>query len=122
VKQCPVSEEFPPPFSTQILYLFVLFAAPVVSATAVAESRNADTPGGLGRQIYHKICGGCHGDRGHDAYHLFPPPSIDLVVTVADESDQIRAVLFGKQSVAADGIAYAVTMPPRTGQLSDGEI
>jgi mono/diheme cytochrome c family protein len=109
-------------FSTRTWHVFVFVMALVVSATAGAQLRNEDSSGGLGAQIYHEKCAGCHGDKGQGVPDLFPPLAGDPVVTAADPRDQIRTVLFGKQGAAIGGVTYAVTMPSWASQLSDEEI
>lgn len=91
-------------------------------ATAGAQTK-ADAPAeGLGAQIYHSKCSGCHGKKGEGVYGLFPPLAKDPVVTETSPRDVIQAVLFGRHGSIIGGVTYRVYMPPWAGQLSDKEV
>jgi cytochrome c oxidase cbb3-type subunit 2 len=53
---------------------------------------------------------------------VFPPLKGDAVVTAADPSDHVLAVLNGVQGKTIDGITYAAPMPPLGALLSDEEV
>lgn len=91
-------------------------------ATAGAQSKAEDPAEGLGSQIYHDKCSGCHAKNGRGVYGLFPPLANDPVVTESNPRDVIQAVLFGRHGSIIGGVTYRVYMPPWAGQLSDHEV
>jgi mono/diheme cytochrome c family protein len=98
-------------------------AAPASGAgTTAAVGEPPDASRGLGKQVYETNCASCHQLSGEGLPGVFPPLKGDAVVTAADPSDHVLAVLNGVQGKTIDGITYAAPMPPLGALLSDEEV
>lgn len=86
--------------------------APVAPAADVAH----------GKELYGSTCAACHQATGAGLPGAFPPLKGNAVANDPDPTEHIRAVLFGLQGKAIDGVKYASPMPPWGTQFNDKEV
>ena len=82
----------------------------------------ASKSGGQGAELFLTHCAACHQAGGEGVPLTFPPLRGDGVVTDADPTRHVTAVLQGVHAVPIDGVVYPVTMPPFGSLLSDEQI
>jgi mono/diheme cytochrome c family protein len=96
--------------------------AQVPSASGAPGAVSQPSWAALGKQVYENKCAACHQLTGQGLPGVFPPLKGNAVVTAADPTEHIRAVLRGLAGKTIDGVAYASAMPAFADQLSDEEV